>query len=94
MATHVFKKLPYRIKLENAFRKAMSRNKKVTLLTAEQVINWWNINPKEIKKIPVAAVFDGKSYYTEYQVDVYVGSSEDAVAYGVLDRLKTKWVKS
>jgi len=83
----VFKKPDHRIKKEEAFRKDTESNRKITVLTAEQVMKWWEASEEDVKKIPVAAFFDGKPYYTEYQVDTALGSPhEGAIAYAILDR--------
>jgi hypothetical protein len=83
----VFKKPDHRIKKEEAFRKDTDNNRKITVLTAEQVMKWWEASEEDVKKIPVAAFFDGEPYYTEYQVDTALGSPhEGAIAYAILDR--------
>ena len=89
------KKNPGRVKLEKEIRRATAKNRKITLLTPGQVRKFWKITADELKNVPVAAVFDGKPYYTEYQVDIATFSKISlspeeniaaAVQTGVLDR--------
>ena len=89
------KKNPGRVKLEKEIRRATAKNRKITLLTPGQVRKFWKITADDLKNIPVAAVFDGKPYYTEYQVDIAIYASSSlsseekiaaAVQTGVLDR--------
>jgi hypothetical protein len=54
------------------FRNATKNNKKVVLLTEEQIRKWYNMPEELIPLLPVAAILNKKPRYIEYQVDVFV----------------------
>lgn len=51
------------------FRKAISRNMKVPLLTKAQVLKWYNMSPDLLDKMPVALFVNGEPRYFEHQLD-------------------------
>ena len=51
------------------FRRAISKNMRVPLLTKAQVMKWYNMPASMLEKMPVAMLVDGEPRYIEYQLD-------------------------